>query len=124
LEEFCAASGYAVDEWVKEIGGGLNFKRKKFLKLINQITLGRVETLVVAHKDRLARFGFDLISHLCEVNSCDLVVMNNETLSPEREMVEDVMEILHYFSARLYGLGNYRKALQNAINTQDSIEPN
>ncbi len=48
MEEFCRGRGMAVDEWISEIGGGLNFKRKKFLKLMRQIRLGEVETLVVA----------------------------------------------------------------------------
>lgn len=115
LKAFCAGSGIIVDEWVKEIGGGLNFKRKKFTQLIDQIILGQVERVVIAHKDRLARFGYDLIVHLCQVHNCELVVMNDEDLSPEQEMVEDVMAILHCFSARLYGLRNYKKALKEAL---------
>ncbi len=115
LETFCSGSGFVVDEWIKEIGGGLNFKRKKFTKIIDKIILGQVERLVIAHKDRLARFGYDLIIHLCEIHNCELVVMNNESLSPEQEMVEDVMTVLHCFSARLYGLRNYRKSLEKAL---------
>lgn len=115
LEDFCAANGWAVDQWVKEVGVGLNFKRPKFLKLIDLVTLGRAGRVVVAHKDRLARFGYDLLEHLCKVNGCDLVVMNQESLSPEQEMVQDMLAIVHCFSARLYGLRNYRKALREAL---------
>lgn len=115
LEQFCAAKGVAVDEWIEEIGGGMNFKRKKFLALIDQIVAGEIETLVIAHKDRLARFGFDLLEHLCEQAGCRLMVMNSESLSPEREMVEDLMTIVQCFSSRLYGLRNYRKTLKKAI---------
>jgi len=115
LEQFCSARGLVSDELVKEIGGGLNFKRQKFLKLIDQIVSGEVKALVVAHKDRLARFGFPLIKHLCETHDCELLVMNNERLSPEREMVEDVLVIIHCFSSRLYGLRNYRRTLREAL---------
>ena len=115
LEDFCAANGWAVDQWVKEVGGGLNFKRPKFLDLIDLVTLGRAGRVVVAHKDRLARFGYDLLEHLCKVGGCDLVVMNQESLSPEQEMVQDMLAIVHCFSARLYGLRNYRKALREAL---------
>ena len=55
MEQFCLGKGLVVDEWVSEVGGGLNFKRRKFLKLISSILSGEVETLVVAHKDRLCR---------------------------------------------------------------------
>ncbi len=122
LEQFCAARGIAVDEWVEEIGSGMNFKRKKFLALIDRIVVGEIETLVTAHQDRLTRFGFDLLEHLCEQANCTLVVMNSESLSPEREMVEDLMTILHCFSSRLYGLRNYRKALKEAL-ADDSQPP-
>lgn len=120
VEEFCVAKGLSVDEYIEEIGGGLNFKRPKFLRLIDDIVNGQVEVLVLAHKDRLARFGFDLIAHLCKTHQCKLTVINVEKLSPEREMVEDLMTITHCFSARLYGLRNYKKALRQAIKDDQS----
>ena len=124
LEQFCAARGLVVDEWVDEIGGGMNFRRKKFLSIIDRIVAGDIGVLVIAHQDRLARFGFPLIEHLCAMNGCELVVMNTESLSPEREMVEDLMTIVHCFSSRLYGLRNYRKSLKKALEddtrTQDT----
>lgn len=126
LEQFCTARGLTVTQWVSEIGGGLNFKRPKFLALVDRIVTNHVAALVIAHKDRLVRFGFDLLSHLCLAHGCELLVLNTETLSPEQEMVQDLMTITHCFSARLYGLRNYRKALQKALNdapsTQDTSE--
>jgi putative resolvase len=115
LEQFCAARGLTVTHWVSEIGGGLNFKRPKFLALVDRIISNQLAVLVIAHKDRLVRFGFDLLTHLCRTHDCELLVMNTETLSPEQEMVQDLMTITHCFSARLYGLRNYRKALDNAL---------
>jgi predicted site-specific integrase-resolvase len=84
------SSLYPNAEIVSEVGGGLNFKRKKLLALLERIFKGDVRMVVVAHKDRLARFGFDLFRWLCEQNRCELVVLNETALSPEREMVEDV----------------------------------
>jgi putative resolvase len=115
LEQYCRASGIEVDEWIAEIGGGMNFKRKQFLRLVDQILLGEVERVIVAHQDRLARFGYSLLIHLCRTHQCQLVVMNTETLSPEQELVQDLITITHCFSSRLYGLRNYRKALEKAI---------
>ena len=115
LEQFCSAQGFAVDDWIEEIGGGLNFKRKHFLTLVDGIVAREIGILVIAHKDRLTRFGFDLLAHLCEVHHCELLVMNTESLSPEQEMVQDLMAIIHCFSSRLYGLRNYRKALKEAM---------
>jgi len=120
LEQFCAARGIAVTDWVSEIGGGLNFKRPRFLALIDKIVTNQVAMVVLAHKDRLMRFGFDLFAHLCRRHQCEVVVMNTETLSPEQEMVQDLMTITHCFSARLYGLRNYRKALDRALKEPSS----
>ncbi len=103
---------YPNAEIVSEVGGGLNFKRKKLLALLERIFKGDVRMVVVAHKDRLARFGFDLFRWLCEQNRCELVVLNETTLSPEREMVEDILAILHCFSSRLYGLRKYKSQVQ------------
>src|SRR5579883_501527 len=115
LEQFCSARGLLVDEWLEEIGGGLNFQRKQFLRLVDGVVAGTIGTVVIAHKDRLARFGFDLIAHLCEAHECELLVLNTESLSPELEMIQDLMTIIHCFSSRLYGLRNYRKALKEAL---------
>ena len=125
LKEFSAANGWAVDEWVKEVGGGLNFKRKHFLRILDAVIHGRTERLIVAHRDRLCRFGFEMIEHLCRTHDCDLVVMNQESLSPEQEMVQDMLSIVHCFSARLYGLRNYRKSLRQALenDTQSQDRP-
>jgi predicted site-specific integrase-resolvase len=115
LEQFCLARGIEVDQWVEEIGGGLNFKRRKFLEIVDGIVAGRVERLVIAHQDRLTRFGFELVGHLAQAQGAEIVVLNTESLSPDQEMVQDLMTITHCFSARLDGLRNYRKALKKAI---------
>ena len=112
MEEFCLGQGLAVDEWISEVGGGLNFKRKKFLKLMRQIRLGEVETLVIAHKDRLARFAFDFIEEFASWYGCKIIIANSESLSPQKEMVEDLMAIIHTFSCRLYGLRSYKKQIK------------
>lgn len=115
LEQFTCSSGIAVDEYIEEIGGGLNFKRKRFLELMDSIGKGEVEKLIIAHKDRLVRFGFDWFNHYCEINDCELIIMNNETLSPQEEMVNDLMTIIHCFSSRLYGLKSYKQKIKEII---------
>lgn len=115
VEQFCISRGLAVDEWVKEIRGGLNFKRKKFLAVIDALSLGKISTLIVAHRDRLTRFGFDYFVHLAEVNGGEILVMNQESLSPQQEMVNDFMAILETFSCRLHCLQKYKKKLQEDL---------
>ena len=122
LQDLCSQRGIQVDEWIMEIGGGLNFKRKQFLALVDAILEGQIERVVLAHQDRLARFGYHLLVHLCQTHQCDLVVMNTEALSPEQELVQDLISITHGFSSRLYGLRNYRKALKKAIADDQSAQ--
>jgi len=115
MERFCLARGLAVDEWVSEIGGGMNLRRKKFLAVMDAISNGDVAVLVVAHKDRLARFGFDYIEHVATRNGCQLIVANQESLSPQRELVEDLLAIVRTFSCRLSGLRRYEKAIKDEL---------
>lgn len=103
---------YPKAEIIAEIGGGLNFKRKKLLAILGRVMSGTVSHLIVAHKDRLARFGFDLFQWLCEQNGCEIVVLNETNFSPEQEMVEDILAILHCFSSRLYGLHKYKTQMR------------
>jgi len=122
LESYAVSKHVIVDEWIMEIGGGLNFGRKRFLALVDAIVAGEVERLLIAHRDRLARFGFALLKHLCETHETELVVMNTETLSPEQELVQDLMSIVHCVSSRLYGLRNYRKALEKALKDENRAQ--
>lgn len=109
MEQFCLARGLSVDEWVEEVGGGLNFKRRSFLRILNLALAGEVETIVIAHKDRLCRFAFDLIESLLEPQGCQIIVANQKSASPQQELVEDLMAVVHCFSCRLYGSRTYAK---------------
>ena len=115
MEQFCLARGYAVDEWITEIGGGLNFKRPKFLGLIEDALSGKIEIIVVAHKDRLCRFAFELIEQLLDKRGCQIVVANAESLSPQAELCDDLMAIIHCFSCRLYGSRSYQRQKEKAV---------
>ncbi|GAA1398211.1 IS607 family transposase [Catellatospora coxensis] len=115
METFCLGAGIAVDEWVSEVGGGMDLRRKKFLAVMDRIEAGELVRLVVAHKDRLARFGFDYIEHVASRHGCEIVVANAESLSPQQELVEDLLAIVHTFSYRVYGLRRYEKTLKDEL---------
>lgn len=116
-------SQYPEGELVKEVGGGLNYKRKKMLTILERVMSGNVKRIVVTYKDRLARFGFDLLQWLCTKHSCEIVVLNKVELSPEREMVEDILSIVHCFSARLYGLRKYSSQISKDQNLPRKKSP-
>lgn len=89
LEEFVVARGLANVEFIEEVGGGLNFKRKRFLALMDEIGQRSVRTLILAHRDRLTRFGFEWFEHYAKTHGGEILVLNQERLSPEQEMVQD-----------------------------------
>lgn len=68
--------------------------------MIDEIVSGRISALVIAHKDRLVRFRFELIQHLCKTHDYKLVMMDNESLSPEQELIQDMLAVIYCFSAR------------------------
>lgn len=100
---------YPSHELISDIGSGINFKRKGFCKMVEQIMRGNVEEIVVSHKDRLCRFAFDFFEFLCEKHGTKLVVENHEVQSSEQELAEDLLSIIHIFSCRRYGLRRYEK---------------
>ncbi|HUW99260.1 MAG TPA: IS607 family transposase [Acidiferrobacter sp.] len=123
MAAYCRGAGIAVDEWVQEMGGGMNFKHKRFLNILDRIQRGEVGKLLVAHKDRLTRFGYDLIGHLATENGCEIVVVNQNSLSPQQEMVEDLLSIVHTFSRRLYGMRKCKKQLREDYPEYRVTEP-
>ncbi|XZO00726.1 MAG: IS607 family transposase [Microcoleus sp.] len=105
-------TSYPGCEVITEIGSGLNFRRRKLNTILERIIGGDIQCLVVAHKDRLARFGFDLIEWLCEKFDCKVVVLYQQKYSPETELVQDMLSVIHCFSSRLYGLRKYEKKIR------------
>ena len=111
LEQFCIASGKVIHERIEDIGSGLNYKRKNFVSLLYQVERGEIGEIVVAHKDRFVRFGFEWFENFCKQHGTEIVVMNSESLSPEEEMTKDLLSIIHCFSSRLDGLRKYKKRI-------------
>jgi excisionase family DNA binding protein len=121
LENFCSANGW-VYETIQDLGSGLNFQKRGLKKLIQKICSGKIERLVLTHKDRLLRFGAELVFALCEEFGIEVVIMNkSESTRFEDDLVQDVLEIITVFSARLYGARSRKnqkllQALKQAAN--------
>lgn len=112
LRTFCNASGMIVDKVIEDIGSGLNYNRKKWNDLLDDVMDGKIKTIVIGSKDRFIRFGYDWYNRLCEKFGTSIIVVNNDSLSPHEELVDDIISILHVFSCRLYGLRKYKKLIQ------------
>jgi predicted site-specific integrase-resolvase len=103
LELYCARQGWTF-EVVADLGSGMNYHKKGLKRLLNDILADRVGRLVVTHKDRLLRFGAELVFAICEAKQVEVVILNQgEDTTFEEELAQDVLEIITVFSARLYG---------------------
>ena len=112
LRQFCNARGMIVDQCIEEYGSGLNYNRKKWNALLNAVMEQKIKTIVVTHKDRFIRFGYDWFEQFCMKFHTTILVVNNEDLSPQEELVQDSVSILHVFSCRLYGFRKYKKQIE------------
>jgi putative resolvase len=81
---------------------------------MEMIELGQVRRLIIAHRDRLVRLGYGYFEAFCERHHTEIVVINGEAMSPEQELVRDLIAIVSVFSAKLHGLRSYRKVLEDA----------
>ena len=104
---------------IQDIGSGLNFKRKGLDSILQRILQGDKFTLVVAHRDRLCRFGFELIQSLFEKNGGEILVLDKSELSPQQELTEDLLAILHVFSCRMHGLRRYENKIKEDKDLSD-----
>ncbi len=103
LELYCARQGWTFDV-IADLGSGMNYQKKGLKRLLNDILAGKVGRLVIPHKDRLLRFGAELVFAICEAKNVEVVILNQgEDTTFEDDLAKDVLEIITVFSARLYG---------------------
>ncbi|EHQ53509.1 hypothetical protein ECTPHS_12607 [Ectothiorhodospira sp. PHS-1] len=123
LELYCAQQGWTF-ELISDLGSGMNYHKKGLKRLLDAIIDGEVGRLVITHKDRLLRFGAELVFALCEAREVEVVILNQgEDTTFEEDLAKDVLEIITVFSARLYGsrsrknqklLDGVKKAVEDA----------
>ena len=124
LEAFCAAKGWR-HEVIKDIGSGMNYHKKGLRSLIEILLRKRTKRLVITHKDRLLRFGAELVFAICELQGIEVVIINKgDQPSFEEELAKDVLEIITVFSARLYGARSHKnkkllKELKDVVGAKD-----
>ena len=103
LELYCATQGWTF-ELVADLGSGMNYHKKGLRRLLSAVIAGDIGRLVITHKDRLLRFGAELVFAICEAKQVEVVILNQgEDTTCEEDLATDVLEIITVFSARLYG---------------------
>lgn len=124
LNLYCESRGWQDVYEIKDVGSGLNYKKRGLLRLITLLQKNEVERLVITDKDRLLRFGAELIFALCENNGVEVCILNRPVdLEPEQELVEDVLAVITVMSARMYGKRSRRnlKAMQALHDAAEKI---
>lgn len=103
LEAYCAAKGWRT-QTIRDLGSGMNYNKKGLRALLEMILRRQMKRLVLTHKDRLLRFGAELVFALCDLQGIEIVIIHQgDRPSIEEELVQDVLELVTVFSARLYG---------------------
>ena len=82
----------------------------------------KIDSIIVTHKDRFVRFGYDWFERFLSKFNVKIIVVNNELLSPQEELVQDIISILHVFSCRIYGLRKYKKKIERDEEIAKSIQ--
>lgn len=113
-------------EIISDIGSGINYKKKGLKELIKLITQNKVEKVVVLYKDRLVRFGFELIEYLASLYNCEIEIVDNTEKSEQQELVEDLIQIITVFSCRLQGkrANKTRKLAKELIDSGEDNDKN
>ncbi len=103
LEIYCARQGWTF-EVIADLGSGMNYHKKGLKRLLDAVIEGQIGRLVITHKDRLLRFGAELVFAICEAKNVEVVILNKgEDTTFEEDLAKDALEIITVFSARLYG---------------------
>ncbi|MFA4668059.1 IS607 family transposase [Pyrococcus kukulkanii] len=114
IQQYARERGWSV-EILKDIGSGLNEKRKNYQKLLKMVANREVSKVIVTYPDRLTRFGFETLKTLFQAFGTEIVVINGEK-EPKEELIEDLITIISHFAGKLYGVRShkYREVVKNA----------
>ena len=102
IKTYMYAKGYQF-EIIEDIGSGINYRKKGLKELLSKISNHEISKIVILYKDRLVRFGYEMIEYLCQINSVEIEIIDNTEYSKEQELTDDLIQIITVFANRLYG---------------------
>lgn len=121
IKQYSINNGISINNVYTDIGSGLNYKRKNWSKLIEDCFQGKISKIYVSYSDRFVRFGFEWISDILKkYTNTEIIVLENKLLTPEEEVVNDLITIIHIFSSRVYGLRKYSKKIDKEFNDDNN----
>lgn len=123
LKLYCIEKKYSTVEHISDLGSGLNYKKPGLKKLFQLILNKEINILIINHKDRLLRFGSEIIFNLCEFFNVKVIILENEEKNFEEELVSNVIELMTVFCAKMYGKRSHKnKNKIKDVNIQELIE--
>ena len=122
LYDFAIRNGYAITEQLQDIKSGMNFtERKAFMKLLTMVINHEVKTVIVENKDRLVRFGFDLVKELFRQHGTEIIVVSDaDNKTYEQELTEDLISIIHYYSMKSYSNRRKMNKIKKILSEEES----
>ena len=112
---YSLSHGVILDEIYTDIGSGLNYKRKNWSNLLKQVENNEIDKIYVTYKDRFVRFGYEWFEEFCASYGTEIIVLNQKQTSPEEELTEDLLSILHVFGERNHGLRKYKTEINKEL---------
>ena len=110
LKTYANAKGYIISSIITDIGSGLDYNRKGFNSILYS---AKKQKILISYTDRFVRFGYSWFDNFLKSKGSEIIVVNNQTLSPKQELVEDLISIIQIFSYRIDGLKKYKKKIKN-----------
>ena len=112
---YSLSHGVILDEIYTDIESGLNYKRENWNKLLKQVEANEIDKIYVTYKDRFVRFGYEWFEEFCASHGTEIIVLNQKQTSPEEELTEDLLSILHEFSERNYEFKKYKTEINKEL---------
>lgn len=112
---YSLSHGVILDEIYTDIGSGLNYKRKNWNKLLKQVEANEIDKIYITYKDRFVRFGYEWFEEFCTSHGTEIIVLNQKQTSPEEELTEDLLSILHVFSERNNDFKKYKTEINKEL---------
>lgn len=129
VKSYMYAKGYQF-EIIEDVGSGINYKKKGLQTLISKICNREISKIVILYKDRLVRFGYEMLEYLCTINDVEIEIIDNTEYSKEQELTDDLIQIITVFANRLYGQRSKKtkriidEVKQNANREEDTTKAN
>lgn len=111
IETYCVKNGVRISDVYSDIGSGINFDRKEFQRLVNDIVNHRISKVFITYKDRLSRISFDMFKNLFAEFNCEIVVLNyvEDSKTVEKEIFNEIISLIHCFAMRVYSSRRQKK---------------